>query len=275
MFEVLKIFIEQAFKLINISALVNARKGTKMAELGVNMFELYSSLNRVFTCGLRIIDSIEHIISKHDQYKRENRLGEYIPAFDLDDLLQDQARNIVDFSHAFSNLSAAVDVMDPDAARIIKIFLAGKGNVVSELINMMNIKAGHATPMFGVSAEENLLEYITGKNAMAHKGKAEILELRRAISDSRARRAKAVAEECIDYSYGIPISKIPVLRRYLKERRPREHLDQLKDILQNLHDVPKRNFKLEDVLLLVGDRRLVRDKWPAHWTVGLASARLE
>jgi hypothetical protein len=92
MFEVLKIFIEQAFKLINISALVNARKGTKMAELGVNMFELYSSLNRVFTCGLRIIDSIEHIISKHDQYKRENRLGEYIPAFDLDDLLQDQAR---------------------------------------------------------------------------------------------------------------------------------------------------------------------------------------
>jgi hypothetical protein len=58
MFEVLKIFIQQAFKLLNIPELVKARKETQLAELGVSLFALYSSLNRILVCGLQIVDEL-------------------------------------------------------------------------------------------------------------------------------------------------------------------------------------------------------------------------
>jgi hypothetical protein len=67
MFEIIKLFVEQALKLLNIKELVTARKGAKLAEIGVELFELYSSLNRILVCGLQIVDDLEEVVRRRKE----------------------------------------------------------------------------------------------------------------------------------------------------------------------------------------------------------------
>jgi hypothetical protein len=79
MFEIVKLFIKEAMKVINIKDLVKARKDSRLASLGVEMFDLYSSLNGVLVCGLRIVDQIESLMKEAKRAKTTRCRHEHQP----------------------------------------------------------------------------------------------------------------------------------------------------------------------------------------------------
>jgi hypothetical protein len=78
LFEILKIFIEQTFKLINIDPLLKSRERHRLSSLGVDLFSLYTSLNGIYVTGLLIVREIEQTIERWDRYRTEGRAEEPI-----------------------------------------------------------------------------------------------------------------------------------------------------------------------------------------------------
>ena len=255
MFEIIKLFIQQSFKLLNIPAILKARDQKRLAALGVDMFALYSSVNRIFTDGNCIVDTIEFILQKKDQYEKGNRLQESIADFGLTDLVQKQRDNIVDFSHAFVGLAKAVDVINPEASREMYIFLSGKRTLIEELFDeLTNFYVARKMTVFGSHSEENLVRLVEDMKVSG-----------RWITLGAWRRTR-VDDEIVEINHGqIPVRQLKTLETYLQERKPRKHLDELEGILKDLHESLVKHFKIEDILLKIGDDRLVWHRWPARW----------
>lgn len=132
MFEILKVFIEQVFKLVNIENLLKERDKRKLSSIGADLFSLYANLNAIYVTGLQIIAEIEQTLDRWDRYRREKRAEEPIDFYKLKELVQIQRRNIIWFGQSFVSLSKYLDVVDPKTARTVALFLSTKGCVATQ-----------------------------------------------------------------------------------------------------------------------------------------------
>jgi hypothetical protein len=175
-------------------------------------------------------------------------------------LLHEQRQNLVDFSHAFARLSALLDVLDPDAVREMTLFLSSKVNIIKTLTRMLDGDNDGEYLIFGSNTEAHLLKLVQkARDSKLHYSfgtQMELLgELRKAFD----------GEETIRIGGGIRIEKVALVSRYLEERRPREQLEKLEVMLAQLHKVITANFKIDDILLSVGDRRALKKHYAPMW----------
>jgi len=63
-FEILKVFVEQVLKLINIESLLKQRDKRKLSSIGADLFSLYSNLNAIYVTGLQIVAEIEQTVER-------------------------------------------------------------------------------------------------------------------------------------------------------------------------------------------------------------------
>src|SRR5438309_3166041 len=61
MFELLKVIIETIGKAISIPAIVEAKKKRRLADIGTELFLLFSSINGILVIGRQIVESLEGI----------------------------------------------------------------------------------------------------------------------------------------------------------------------------------------------------------------------
>jgi hypothetical protein len=70
MFEILKIFVEQLVKALNLEVLLARRDKSKLAEVGASLFSLYSSLNGIYVHGREIASCIRDILRDYENSKQ-------------------------------------------------------------------------------------------------------------------------------------------------------------------------------------------------------------
>jgi hypothetical protein len=246
LFEILKIFIEQAFKLINIDALSKSRDRRKLASIGADMFSLYTSLNGIYVIGLLIVEEIEKTIERWDRYRREGKPEEPIEFYTLNSLLDRQVGNIVAFGNSFIRVAYQIDVIDPDATRRMALFISTKKNIISLLIYQLIYSRSPTSLVLSASFEKSLI-------AAVGKAQATDLELRYDLNDKLLHNIDCNKEDAIA-TKALSGKEVAALTMYLTERRPREQLEYLKCVLEKLHEKLVTTFEVKDVLMRVGAR---------------------
>jgi hypothetical protein len=264
MFEVIKLFVEQVFKILNIEAIAKLRDRRNLAELGADLFALYTTLNFIYVTGLRIVSEIETIVRKYNQYIEENRFDGGVSGFDLPELCNDQLRNLRTFAAAFTRIYGIMNIVDPRATREMHIFIGNKVNIIYEISGHLNGKYNNLA--FSPTYEENLINVIKeAKTALQdehdntnifqrneHMFRIFDIEKNEKLLDGLT---KPESESLNDISY-LSEEDVHLLSRYLETRKPRDQLEKLRDILDKFHENLLKNFELKDLLLKVGDDRL-------------------
>ncbi len=151
MFEILKVFVEQIFKVINLETLIKGSDRKKLSEIGAHLFSLYTILNSIYITGRSIVAEIEAGIDRWEHQKKEDPF-----LFQLNDMLEAQTKNIKDFCLAFVQFSRYIDIIDPQSVRDISIFIETKRNIVNVLTEEM--KKQYGTHLFSPTLEDKLLD---------------------------------------------------------------------------------------------------------------------
>lgn len=243
MFEIIKVFVEQVFKLINIDSLLKGRDKHKTADVGVELFSLYSNLNSIYVVGTAIVREIDNTIARWDRYRKEERKEEPIEFYHLNDLLQLQQNNIIWFCKDFLHLTMYIDIIDPQTSRTLQLFLSEKSNVLRRLLSVMSPKISSpdtSSAFFNIALERNFLGAINDIVLQPHLRNKEIVD-----------KIHGLREENINF-YRLSAKDINFLRGYLRDRKPPEQLESLRLMLDQLYAKLIANFELKDVILRVG-----------------------
>jgi hypothetical protein len=251
MFEIIKLFIEQVFRALDIKSLLESHKRAKLAKIGADLFALYSTLNSIYTCGNRILEEIDDIVPRSAETGGGTR---YRYAGRLRSLLEEQSNNIVDFSQAFTRLARVIDVLHPDIAYRMSLFITPKKNIVGFLLaNMSGVNAEKGSFLFGAATEGNLISLL--EKTPEHRSADNLslfyddMRLGQAIESAQdVRETIALVDHLSDQS-------LIILAEYMKTRKPREQLETLRPILADLHATIAKSFEVKDILLKVGDER--------------------
>lgn len=257
MLEVIKILIEEAFKLINIKRIVSSYKGNQKANIGEILFNLYSDLNQIYVTGSIMVDEIEFVVRKRKQYLSEKRDNETIPDIRLSRIVKAQQSALYRFAVSFQRATNLIDVVDPETTRRLTLFLHTKINI----LNLLNgVFVGKRKDLLLSSdAESKILsvidEFFREKDSNNKRGNRIQNELEQAVS--------LVGPE-INVGQ-ITVAQAAQFERYIELRKPREHLEELKIISSNFREEIIKNFSIEDILLKVGSRHNVDDDPEVIW----------
>jgi len=241
MFQIIKLFVESVVKLVNIDALVKHRDKAKLANIGVDLFELYATLNSIYLTGKKIVQSIENTLEQDERNKPKNRFKGNVSSSRLGHLLEEQANNLVRFRNSYEVLSRHLNIVDPDSTREVSLFIEGKANVLYVLTTEMKVQTTRGSNIFSQSFEDALLDVVrSGRRRASPHGVPRFWELRRQ------------SEESISIS-NITDENLAFLKDYLRKRRPIEQLEVLRQILERLHESLVKNFEIKDILVKVGE----------------------
>ena len=252
MFEILKLFIEQVFRTLDIKSLLKSHKQAKLAEIGADLFALYSTLNSIYTCGNRILEEVEDIVARSAETRGGTR---YRYAGRLRSLLEEQANNIADFSQAFTRLARVIDVLHPDIAFRMSLFITPKKNIVGFLLaNMSGMNAEKGSFLFGTATESNLISLLERAHAQRSADNlSPFYDYMRLVGEA-IESTRDVREEIALVDH-LSDQSLIILAEYLKARKPREQLETLRPILAELHATLAKSFEVKEILLKVGDQR--------------------
>jgi len=249
LFELIKLFAEQIIKTLDLSSLAKYRKSSKKAEIGANLFLLYSSLNRIYGRGIELLNELEHVCKRLDRYIVQGRTDETISSWHAARLLRDQYADVLKVRSSFTRLCALLDVISDDLSGKMDAFIGGKINAISFLgylisgVTNQREDGTFSSALFGPNSDERLVHEII---RMRDQG----MDRKRSMSDFRLTQDQSEAFQSIsEMSRG----QVEILRRFLSERNPRKQLEALKPILVDLHKKLSENFSIEDVLMKIGD----------------------
>ena len=249
MFELIKLFAEQIIKTLDLSSLAKYRKSSKKAEIGANLFLLYSSLNRIYGRGIELLNELEHVCKRLDRYIEEGRNDQTISSWHAARLLNDQYVDVLQVRASFIRLYTLLDVVSGDLSGRMYVFIGGKINAIRFLgILISGISNGKESAkfhsaLFGPNSDERLVREII---RMRDQGGRWI----KRTDDLLNTQDRAESFQSIS---AMSREQVEVLRRFLSERNPRSQLEALQPILADLHKKLSENFSVEDVLLKIGD----------------------
>lgn len=254
MFEIIKVFVEQVFKLISIDRIIQKKEKHKLSLIGVDLFSLYTNLNNIYVTGLLILQEIEKRINQWEEIKQTGR--KTVNLYRLPDLLSIQSQNISWFAISFARLSRHIDIVDPEATRAISLFLSTKKNIMGILlhqINSQNIRmlqpsstTSRPALLFSMAFEDSLLQAVDSAKHSKYSGGWRTNEL-------LLEKVDYSGEDTMEIRHEVSEREIQFLSDYLRTRRPAEQLDALRLILDRLHERLIANFEVKDVLLRVGE----------------------
>jgi hypothetical protein len=241
MFEILKILIDTVGKALSPQAIAGYRKKKKLADLGKELFLLYSHLNEVIVTGYDIVSALETYVQRMGRHLSHSDDAYALTAGSwIRFRLVLQRVNLARLGGTLQRLSRELSILDGESYRRLRPLLDGKRNALDTLLTILG---GGQLPLV-MADEESILQRIDSQKADDHFGmdiREEIgRELRRIVIPTTVQWDGVVYEQ---------------VRRYLTDRNPRGQLKQLEEAAKQLHTTLKSSFDISDILLKVSDER--------------------
>ena len=239
MFELIKVLLELIGKAISPSEISKHVKENKLNELGTQLFLLYIHLNEILVCGEEIVDSLEVYVERMEKHLKHGN-DEYALTGGkwIEFQLVEQSLNIAKFAKAIKKLNRELQIVDGDAYRKLHPLLDSKISAIESLL----ITTSHGNlPVFGPTEQQFL-------TLSADETGSEFDKLKQI--------ANAYSHGSIQTEIVWDESVYKNIKKYLKERQPREQLKQIQDVAEQLRESLLKYFSITDILVKVGDERL-------------------
>ncbi|MFE0627987.1 hypothetical protein ACFW3D_13585 [Streptomyces sp. NPDC058864] len=221
------------------------REEKRRRKLGAELFILYVRLNEAML-------EAEGIVRKLEAY--QERMGRHLErgddAYALtagDWVTRDVQRQIVNLtriSGLMSDRGVALQIIDPDAYNRLQPLLSGKFNALQLLLAVMRSGALPLAP-----TQEDLARAMDVGHPRSRESQDRMMANLREFSPRWYGTALTTTSEWGPETYECVV-------RYLRERRPREQLAEIRAALAALRSALEEHFTISDVLLEVGDERL-------------------
>lgn len=265
MIELTKIFVERLLPADAIKAAFSHLHRKQLAELGVDVFQGYDAINRVYVTARQIIESLDRTVQKYDAAQAEGRsvsLGhEYDAVFTL---TARQVRLLPAAARRFAALDKHLHLLDREAHAVIGKFLEGKYSLFEAL--RVVLTSGDDRRLDGARAGLVLVgERDWSQAAQRRRGhdgndwrRGGPSEEERALWASMERELQALGDKlaAAQVQASLHADIVSMFRRYL-ERGTGETLSTVEASMAELYAAIKANFSVEDLLMKVGDRRSI------------------
>jgi hypothetical protein len=164
MFELIKVVIEQVFRMIDFNGILRARKASRLSDIGLDLLGLYVSMNKIYVTGediLNILD-IARLRNYFEQWQAQGTPQERV-GVDLKRRIAKQRENIMAFGSSFSTLYGTVAIVDPKTTREIELVMRGKEKSIFYYV-IAEMAPPEETPsyMFSATRERELIERFFG-----------------------------------------------------------------------------------------------------------------
>jgi hypothetical protein len=241
MFEALKMLLEIAMKVIPAAARNHQKK--HLSHIGAELFQVYILINEAAILGEVIIDKIDSTLARLD--RRINEEGDSAsvpPDGHLEALVKRQLQNFYLISGLLDQFSAELQVIDGDAYSKLTLLLEGKYtllNAISGAVRSNRLPLVQDPEKFS----KVMHEYKGLNDADSSKGQAFYTALR-----------PTIAAVPLDERWSEPVGHS--VASLLEETPPREQLGAIREQLANLRKALLDIFTPQDILPIVGDRKI-------------------
>jgi hypothetical protein len=237
MLELLKVCAEALQKAI--PSILKARRAEKAADLGAELFLVYTHLNEALICGADIVSSLEIYVQRMAEPAKPGRqkyalTGGHWIAYKV----EAQQHNLAKVGRDMLRWRRQLQVIDPTAFESLVPLIEGKFNALDALLRLMT----HGETLPVVPA---------GGLALLMAGPPEPVGQRSGPNQL----VKQIAESAIPTNVSWDETILRQVKTHLSEDNPNEQLDQLRRSLGQLRESLLKVFSLEDIVLKVGDRR--------------------
>ncbi|WP_326577016.1 hypothetical protein OG539_12895 [Actinacidiphila glaucinigra] len=158
--------------------------------------------------------------------------------------VQRQIVNLTRISGLMSDHGVALQIIDPDAYNRLQPLLSGKCNALQLLLAIMRSGALPLAP-----TQEDLTRAMDVGHPRSRDGQDRMMANLREFSPRWHDTALPTSSEWGPTTYECVV-------RYLRERRPREQLAEIRAASAALRSALEEHFTISDVLLEVGDERM-------------------
>jgi hypothetical protein len=254
MFELIKILAETAIKAIPLKDILSRTHKSKIADIGIELFTLYASLNEIYVVGNGIVAEIQNLCRWMQRELSEGQ-SDAVLITDLNFLLSQQRVSLLKAVRSIKTLGLELSIIDGKSYAALVPLIHGKGNAVSDLLGTIS----SAPPELKVYDEKTLLAGMDVSRNATKAGPAR-LDMRNhpflmVGTDELVKLTKSAQRLCVNETGLIKASRLPEFQAYLEAEKPAERLAELGRILENLRTALERNFSLTDILLKAGDKR--------------------
>jgi hypothetical protein len=258
MFELLKTLVESLLKGFSFDKLAAKRREKRLAEVGTEVFLLYTSINEILVVGEMIVSALEGALSWLAEKEQAGEIDRHYFT-PLDFLLRQQGNNILKFQGSLKRVALELQLISPDEYSQIAPLIHGKGNALACVVDNLVGNYGQAVALPTVDMRQLSLALAAGHPVTGRPlqpGEEPF------FSEFQREVYKYVATVKVPNLCYLGQDAAAVIRSYLAQENPRAWLEEIKELLFKLHDGIERHFSLQDILLEVGDRRLANyDPW--------------
>jgi hypothetical protein len=256
MFELIKIIVEKIADSFSPSAIKKYANDRKLSELGSELFLLYSSLNSITVTGRRIVDQLRYGVEALEGKLSEGRTDFVWYVDELPDLLAMQRISLMRFSTSLKRLGTHLQVIDGKAFREIVPLIYGKMNAVKTMVDLLAQRDPRLITIDDAHARALLFQ--TEDRSSVNRNDDTIGE---AFSSERYAMCHVLDESALPISSALSQHNYEPIRDYLASRNPELELDAIDSIADRIRDAIAKNFSISEILLHVGDRRLLARSW--------------
>lgn len=250
MLEIIKMIVDLLGKFINPSEILKLRREKQIGDLGAELFLLYVNLNEILIAGEHMIDSWKYYLNRIDRrkgYGYDTYTMSRSWALDRSRELHEQFQRIKKLSDGLSRCSAQLQILNAEAYLKISVLLFG-WRKISLLRDLEGILRKGSMPLLSADMLNDALEILLRLDRDPNRNDENSL-------------INTMEKSCKEI---IPLSDPSIwdssvykkIESYLNSGEPRQQLDEIRAVLQQLYSTLKDNFSIQDILLEVGDRRL-------------------
>ncbi len=256
MIELIKIFVVQAYQILDINSFITKRKRSNSHGLGSELLVLYTGLNGLYIAGSNTVEELQKLQRQASRYVQESRETQVIMSHKLAEMLNRQSVRLKMFAEAFQRLVDIMNIGDPETSREMSFFLSGKINLINyvSMILTSSNTARYAGLAFSRSTENNFIAVVQKFQKSGLKNTDQIDSRGPDSFSSQLSTSLDQAEKINKYSE-VTLSEIEIIKNYLEQADTSKYLVEIKTILFDLYSILTKHFKVEDVLLKAGDSR--------------------
>jgi hypothetical protein len=235
MFELIKIIIENIFRMIDFGAILKAKKSRDMSDVGVELLRLYVIINKIYVTGKELLDEIERLRAYFKKWEEYGSPRQSVEGTGVVEALAAQRENIRDLRGILRILSTTLAIVDPKTLRELGIMVTSKERTIFDHIQAELQEQRSGAYLFSVARERQLIAWLDRgelKKEPELAGSAGVLPTLRSVT----------------------MDSIEKIQRSFEIQKPQEQLDKLREILDQFHKELTEKFDVTDLITKVGAR---------------------
>ncbi|MGH0052151.1 MAG: hypothetical protein ACQ5SW_02015 [Sphaerochaetaceae bacterium] len=258
MIEILKILIEFFLENFSIESLAKMKKEKKLNEIGTEIFLLYSNLNTILVQGREILVELEDA-ADWMRRKTENGEPERMYSSGISFILKQQLRSLEQFIEAYRRLETKLEVFTPAMKVKLVPILYGKYSALSDLKQSISPFDNEPSRLISID-EKKLRDSIaaidTDSVRFQKNEDSPKWPILWEMSHAGKKRHSFIIDEGLHNMDEFKADTYPIIERFLESEKMKNNLDEIERYAIILKEIIERNFKIEDIILNVGDKRL-------------------